>query len=284
MADIEIDLDTGPHLVEQPMLDEDDLINYESDAAGDAQLDAGEQDVAEPENLKAPAGEDDDYQYEATDADHVEEKSNLGTGESEDVAEEVDFGNDATDAQLEVDYDLSINVDDDQVEGQEAGEDGEEHDLADDIADEAEAAAAAADDEQDDSAPGPAEEADNDEINWEQEEETGEGGDMFAQPDTESSKTEAAPLEDAAETKPEGQNLQDEGEPAFPSITVHYKGEDFPFLSKSSNGFFSNASVLDDRMDTLLAALRSELEDEMAEQDEVVFQIDELGLEFCEVC
>lgn len=281
MADIEIDLDTGPHLGEQPMLDEDDLINYESDAAGDAQLDAGEQDVAEPETLKAPAGEDDDYQHDAADEDHIEEQNALGNGESEDVAEEVDFGNDATDGQLEVDYDLSINVQDEQVEEQ---EDEEEHDLADDIADEAEAAAAAADEEQDDAAAGPAEEADNDEINWEQEEETGEGGDMFAQPDTESSKTEPAPLEDAAETKPVEQNQQDEGEPAFPSITVHYKGEDFPFLSKSSNGFFSNASILDDRMDTLLAALRSELEDEMAEQDEVVFQIDELGLEFCEVC
>lgn len=282
MTDIEIEIDTGPHLGEQPILDEDDLINYESDAVGDAQLDAGDQDIEQADIPKATAGEDDDYQHEAPGNDQGEESNALGNEEAEDIAEEVDFGNEAADGPLEVDYDLSIGVEEDQGEEREAedGDEGEaEHDLADDIADEAEAAAAAADDDQDDDGP-----ADNDEINWEQEEESGEAGDMFAQPDIEKDQAEAATAEDASNAQPEEQNQQNKGEPAFPSITVHYKGEDFPFLSKSSNGFFANASVLDDRMDTLLAALRSELEDEMAEQDEVVFQIDELGLEFCEVC
>lgn len=68
----------------------------------------------------------------------------------------------------------------------------------------------------------------------------------------------------------------------FPAITVHYKGDDFPLFSLSSEGFFSQASVLDDSIKTLLAGFRAELNDELLPQDDLVLQVDELGLEFAE--
>lgn len=37
-------------------------------------------------------------------------------------------------------------------------------------------------------------------------------------------------------------------------------------------------------METLLAGFRDELVNEIAHEDELVFQVDELGLEFAEVC
>lgn len=70
----------------------------------------------------------------------------------------------------------------------------------------------------------------------------------------------------------------------FPAITVQYKGDEFPFFSQDkTQGFFSDVSVLDHSMDSVLAGFRVELENEIAAQDELVFQVDELGLEFTEV-
>ncbi|KAL7811098.1 hypothetical protein V8C26DRAFT_409211 [Trichoderma gracile] len=69
----------------------------------------------------------------------------------------------------------------------------------------------------------------------------------------------------------------------FPAITVHYKGSEYSFFShKKTEGFFSDVSVLDQSMESLLAGFRAELEDEIAAHDELVFQVDELGLEFAE--
>ncbi|KAK1243160.1 hypothetical protein MKX07_003788 [Trichoderma sp. CBMAI-0711] len=73
------------------------------------------------------------------------------------------------------------------------------------------------------------------------------------------------------------------GDPEFPAITVHYKGNEYSFFShKKTEGFFSDVSVLDQSMESLLAGFRAELEDEIAAHDELVFQVDELGLEFAE--
>ncbi|KAL6862038.1 hypothetical protein J3F83DRAFT_762752 [Trichoderma novae-zelandiae] len=73
------------------------------------------------------------------------------------------------------------------------------------------------------------------------------------------------------------------GEQDFPAITVHYKGNEYAFFShKKTDGFFSDVSVLDQSMESLLAGFRAELEDEIAAHDELVFQVDELGLEFAE--
>lgn len=72
-------------------------------------------------------------------------------------------------------------------------------------------------------------------------------------------------------------------DPDYPAITVQYKGEDCPLFSQSSDGFFSDISVLDHSLETVLSNLRAELVNELSEEDELVFQVDELGLEFCEV-
>lgn len=69
----------------------------------------------------------------------------------------------------------------------------------------------------------------------------------------------------------------------FPAITVQYKGDEFPMFSSTTEGFFTEASILDDTMETLLAHFRQELESEIVHEDELVFQVDELGLEFAEV-
>ncbi|KAL7893960.1 hypothetical protein HDV64DRAFT_261196 [Trichoderma sp. TUCIM 5745] len=76
---------------------------------------------------------------------------------------------------------------------------------------------------------------------------------------------------------------QDSEAANFPAITVQYKGDEFPFFSnEKTEGFFSDLSALDHSMESVLAGLRSELENEIAAQDELVFQVDELGLEFAE--
>lgn len=71
-------------------------------------------------------------------------------------------------------------------------------------------------------------------------------------------------------------------ETEFPAITVQYKGDEFPLFSATSDGFFTDTSILDETLEKLLAGLRSELENEIAEEDELVFQVDELGLELAE--
>ncbi|KAI9167372.1 LOW QUALITY PROTEIN: glutamic acid-rich protein [Paramyrothecium foliicola] len=68
----------------------------------------------------------------------------------------------------------------------------------------------------------------------------------------------------------------------FPAITVQYKGDEFPFFSSSADGFFAEAAVLDDDMKSLMAGFRAELANEIATDEELIFQVDELGLEFSE--
>lgn len=69
----------------------------------------------------------------------------------------------------------------------------------------------------------------------------------------------------------------------FPSITVQYKGDEFPLLSSTSEGFFSDVSVLGETLESLLAGFRVELANELATDEELVYQVDELGLEYAEV-
>ncbi|EWG46725.1 hypothetical protein FVEG_07092 [Fusarium verticillioides 7600] len=71
----------------------------------------------------------------------------------------------------------------------------------------------------------------------------------------------------------------DEG---FPAITVQYKGDEFPMFSTTTHGFFADTSVLDEPLEKFIAGLRSELENEIAEDDDLVLQVDELGLELVE--
>ncbi|KAL6913152.1 hypothetical protein FSST1_010912 [Fusarium sambucinum] len=68
----------------------------------------------------------------------------------------------------------------------------------------------------------------------------------------------------------------------FPAITVQYKGDEFPMFSTTTNSFFADTSVLDQPLVELLAGLRTELENEIATDDDLVLQVDELGLELSE--
>ena len=72
-------------------------------------------------------------------------------------------------------------------------------------------------------------------------------------------------------------------------ITVTYKNEEYPLIHGQEDidtqmGFFENASALDLTIDNLLHKFREELTDDLGPEDEVVLQIDELGLEYAEVC
>ncbi|KAG8415096.1 hypothetical protein J3458_008976 [Metarhizium acridum] len=71
-------------------------------------------------------------------------------------------------------------------------------------------------------------------------------------------------------------------ENGVPAITVQYRGDEFPFFSLSSEGFFSQLSVLDYSLESVLNGLRQELANELPPEDDLVFQVDELGLEFAE--
>ncbi|OAA76270.1 putative protein family UPF0646 [Akanthomyces lecanii RCEF 1005] len=68
----------------------------------------------------------------------------------------------------------------------------------------------------------------------------------------------------------------------FPNITVQYQGDEFPFFSSGNEGFFSDLSILNDNMQNVFSGFRSQLEHEVTAEDELVFQVDELGLEFTE--
>ncbi|KAM0245008.1 hypothetical protein ACHAQJ_010672 [Trichoderma viride] len=93
-------------------------------------------------------------------------------------------------------------------------------------------------------------------------------------------KASSAYQQDELLSQPEELNSE---APDFPAITVQYKGDEFPFFSQDkTEGFFSDSSVLDLSMESVLVGFRAELENEIAAQDELVFQVDELGLEFAE--
>lgn len=81
----------------------------------------------------------------------------------------------------------------------------------------------------------------------------------------------------------DNEDTEDEN-PEFPAVVVQYKGEEFPLFSPSSGGFFAEISILDDTIEGLLASFRTELSNELSTEDDLVFQIDELGLEYAEVC
>ncbi|PHH70708.1 hypothetical protein CDD82_6967 [Ophiocordyceps australis] len=68
----------------------------------------------------------------------------------------------------------------------------------------------------------------------------------------------------------------------FPDITVYYRGQQYPFFSHTSDGFFSDTSILDQDMQFVLDGFRTELINEMGPHDDIVLQVDKLGLEFSE--
>ncbi|KAG5804966.1 hypothetical protein H9Q74_005307 [Fusarium xylarioides] len=84
---------------------------------------------------------------------------------------------------------------------------------------------------------------------------------------------------DHSATEENANGKTDEG---FPAITVQYKGDEFPMFSTTTHGFFADTSVLDEPLEKLIAGLRTELENEIAGDDDLVLQVDELGLELVE--
>ncbi|OAA44849.1 putative protein family UPF0646 [Metarhizium rileyi] len=81
---------------------------------------------------------------------------------------------------------------------------------------------------------------------------------------------------------PSDLEYSDVDENGVPAITVQYKGDEYPFFSLSSEGFFSQLSMLDCNLESVLSGLRDELANELLPEDDLVFQVDELGLEFAE--
>ncbi|RDA85009.1 hypothetical protein CP532_2059 [Ophiocordyceps camponoti-leonardi (nom. inval.)] len=68
----------------------------------------------------------------------------------------------------------------------------------------------------------------------------------------------------------------------LPIIWVQYKAQDYPFFSPSADGFFTDEHILKQPMRDVLHGFRLELSNELEADDELVFQVDKLGLEFSE--
>ncbi|KAG7102727.1 hypothetical protein HYQ44_016815 [Verticillium longisporum] len=73
----------------------------------------------------------------------------------------------------------------------------------------------------------------------------------------------------------------------MPVVTVSWHGVEYPMFynsvgSEGRDCFFHDLSVLQCKMEELLASLRRVLVDDVAESDELVLQVEELGLEFAE--
>ncbi|KAF5522178.1 hypothetical protein CGCA056_v006750 [Colletotrichum aenigma] len=86
---------------------------------------------------------------------------------------------------------------------------------------------------------------------------------------------------------PDSDDAPSNDDTEIPAVTVSYKGVEYPFFynSPDSEGkecFFDDLSLLHCKMEGVLAGFRRELANELSPFDELVFQIDELGLEFAE--
>ncbi|KAF4591571.1 conserved glutamic acid-rich protein [Ophiocordyceps camponoti-floridani] len=125
------------------------------------------------------------------------------------------------------------------------------------------------------------------EIDWEDDESQEETGadvnDQQRSPhdveDDIENKTPDAKESAAAVDSPQSHAAQAQG---FPEIWVQYKGQDYPFFSTGGDGFSSNKDILYRPMRVVLGELRAELADEIERDEELVFQVDKLGLEFSE--
>ncbi|KAL5614443.1 hypothetical protein BROUX41_004548 [Berkeleyomyces rouxiae] len=102
-------------------------------------------------------------------------------------------------------------------------------------------------------------------------------------------KTLEAEEHESADASPVDQEDQD-GFPTsslVPDITVRYNGEEYPLFHGQNNidtqmGFFHDVGVLDAPIDDVLSSFRNELTDDLEENEELVLQIDDLGLQYSE--
>lgn len=84
-------------------------------------------------------------------------------------------------------------------------------------------------------------------------------------------------------TDVENNSLNQHDDLHYPAVTVAYKGEEYPLISASADAFFSDLSIQDLTIKDMLAQFRDVLGEEITPTEELVFKIDELGLEFFEV-
>lgn len=313
MADVDVEIDTGAHFKVDTQHDDDDLINYESDTAdasheqNDASFDnnnaVGNEDVG-PDNDDGTVSQEAqavaDTLGEAladTDAslDQIVQGADVldhDNGNAEESYEIVETANPANEGDQEIDYDFEETL----VEQPEEHNDDE----------------ANIDLETSGDAVGNDDELQHEEITWEQEDVTfaddshgvtdfehatintatltddfGEGPEQpqFVEDDGldvgfQDSTEEGLPGQDLDHETQENSDSENE---AYPTITVQYKGDTFPCFSHGSEGFFTDVKILDSTMDAVLAGFRAELHTELSADDDLVFQIDEVGLEFTEV-
>lgn len=101
-------------------------------------------------------------------------------------------------------------------------------------------------------------------------------------------QTQSETHDDYAETQDNDYAELDVGPPSqhddshYPAVTVSYKGDEYPLASESPEAFFSDPSVQDLSIQELLAHFRNVLGEEITLTQELVFKVDELGLEFFE--
>ncbi|KEZ42659.1 hypothetical protein SAPIO_CDS5915 [Scedosporium apiospermum] len=102
--------------------------------------------------------------------------------------------------------------------------------------------------------------------------------------DEDQSEQVAAPDDHSTD---ESEDDQGELPTSCPDISVTYRSQEYPLIHGQNNadvqmGFFEDVAVLDLTVDNLLSRFRQELVDDLGEQDELVLQVDELGLEYAE--
>ncbi|KAM0334158.1 hypothetical protein ACHAQA_001178 [Verticillium albo-atrum] len=91
----------------------------------------------------------------------------------------------------------------------------------------------------------------------------------------------------AADSSAASLDTPEEEDAEMPVVTVLWHGVEYPLFynsvgSEGRDCFFHDLSVLQCKMEELLASLRRVLADDVADRDELVLQVEELGLEFAE--
>ncbi|KAL2753631.1 hypothetical protein ACRALDRAFT_2043991 [Sodiomyces alcalophilus JCM 7366] len=89
------------------------------------------------------------------------------------------------------------------------------------------------------------------------------------------------------ESSAESLHTPEDGSVQVPAITVAWDGIEYPLFYNSPDSedrecFFDDLGLLQCKMEELLASFRRELSNDVSDIDELVFQVDELGLEFAE--
>jgi hypothetical protein len=91
-------------------------------------------------------------------------------------------------------------------------------------------------------------------------------------------------MENARERKRRSGSYDEYDDMDWPEINVTYKGDDYPMFARDDLSFFYDMAVLNEPISALLKGLRQNLISEIGSDDELLFEIPDLGLKFSEVC